>query len=104
MKAYEILGKSGLELTAWGIRIIHAQNVGGFSSDDRCDSLGWTTCACGELDESLMEEKGDGVYAPADPQLFRLGCDFYDEVRTDDYCSSARTLVAIEARVMELSL
>ena len=104
MKAFEILAKAGLQNTRWGNRIIAAEQRHFFTAEDILDSEGWTTCACGELDESLMELDIRGELTPIDHDLYRFGIQFYRAITDNDYAKTANIIVGIENRVQELSL
>lgn len=98
--AQEILAAAGLAESQWGERIIAAERTGeGFDGADRCLALGWTTCACGELDPRIPRAE-DG--SPVDEELMILGILFFDGVRFDRPITAARALVAIERRAAEV--
>lgn len=98
--AKQLLTKAKLHKSVWGKRIIAAEENGRFKRSDRKKSSNWVTCACGELDERIpRRELG---YAPLDHGLRDLGSDFYEFVSRDLFVPAAKTLIAIEARAIEV--
>ena len=98
MSAYEILRDAGLDHSHWGQRIILAEARGGFNGLDILDASDWPTCACGELDESLIGPSG----APKDTKLVALGARFLVAVNADNFENAAVYLVAIMTQAGKL--
>ena len=99
MSATGILMDAGLDKSHWGIRIILAEGRGEFNGVDRSRANGWTTCACGGLDESLMMA---GTRVPKDGRLLSLGGRFSIAVSGGQFEKAAVFLVEIMDRAWEL--
>lgn len=97
--AEKILKKADLTQTFWGQRIVHAEIRGHFLRDDRMKAMGWQTCACGRQSALIPRRGGQ----PLDALLATLGGEFYTRVRQDEFVSSARTLVEIEAKAAKIT-
>ena len=91
------LGAAGLLDSVWGVRIMDAVEAGGFSDEDVELASCWTTCACGEQDESLMTLQG-----PSDSEMFRAGNRFYDAVEDNSYIKATSFLIVIQRRATVL--
>ena len=98
MSAAQILMDAGLEYSHWGRRIRLAEGRGGFNGLDQLDAAQWPTCACGELDESLIGPGG----APIDDKLVRLGARVLVAVNDDKFEMATVYLIEIMTRSGEL--
>jgi len=90
------LANHGLSKTVWGLRILNASKVGGFTPEEKGASGNWVSCACGESQSGI--EKVEGGRRPADEELFRLGVLFYEAINDDKYTYASEVLAGIEAR------
>jgi len=90
----------------WGLRILNAERNKGFTATDRKDALGWDTCACGKLDETLViyetDCEGKTEKFPKDEYLFRWALDFFAAITSNRYVPAAHILVNIAERETEL--
>lgn len=91
--ARDILTEENLHESNWGLRIIKAEQFGGFNKDDRIDADYWSTCPCSELGDHV-ERNASGD--PADKNLNIYGMKFDMYVANDDSYSAALTLIAIK--------
>jgi hypothetical protein len=102
-KTKEILIDAGVKDTYWGRAILSAQKVGHFTPANKNKAGNWVTCACGKITHDIPRDHKGGEM-PLDSLLSQLGMDFYDCVSTDKIVSSAKTLVLIEQRAIEVAL
>jgi hypothetical protein len=97
--AEELLVNAGLDTSVWGIDIIKAEGIGFFTLDMEIRAGSWTSCACGEMNSWIATDEA-GV--PTDRKLRNLGNTFTSCVRFDHIRVAAESLIAIEARAIEL--
>ena len=94
------LATYGLSKTVWGLRILNASKVDGFTPEEKGAAGNWVSCACGESQNGI--EKIEGGKRPADEELFQLGILFYEAVEDDKYAYASEILADIEARATHL--
>ena len=104
MSAIKVLYEANLHNSVWGGRIISAEMNGKFQPDDVYDASNWVTCACGELEESLLQKFNGARGGPKDSLLKLLGEVFHQEVLDGDIEDAAHTLVNIQRRATKLLL
>lgn len=95
-KSKQLLLRAKLEGSYWGRKIRQAEEVGGFTDDDKDESGNWTTCACGKQSEFIPRHPLSAE--PYDDRLSRLGDIFSEKVYEDNFAAAAKTLIAIEDR------
>jgi hypothetical protein len=99
LSARELLVNAGLDKSVWGLDIIKAAELGRVTYEMKQDAQCWSSCACGKLDAHI-QKTSDGE--PEDYELRRLGYEFSKCARQDRIVDAAETLIAIEARSIEL--
>jgi hypothetical protein len=125
LPAHKLLYDANQDQSHWGIRIINAEIRGYFKVTDDEDSSQWLSCACGKLDDHIKVHGESSTISsalhnsPVDNLLYTLGIRFsnyvdafttvtyiYNDLThteiTSIFYSAAETLIAIEARSLEL--